>query len=90
MTSGERFYPNYNVRLPYALDEGHAWCRGQDILVRKFVNMDGGGINFHILEFETLEHALRFARYFLISREDIWVEEARRQTRHLGELELIQ
>lgn len=92
MTDHERFYPNYNVRISYdfVLDEGYAWCRGQGIPVRTFVNMDGGGMNFDILEFETLEHVLDFARHFNIDTEDIWVEEARRRTRRLGELELVQ
>jgi len=91
MTGNERFYPNYNVRISFIFDleEGYAWCRGQGIPVRTFVNMDGGGMNYDILEFESLEHVLRFARHFDIDTEDIWVEEARRCTRRLGELELV-
>ena len=70
-----RHYPNFNVRVYSDLHTHRNWCRANDIDVRVFENSDGGGWNFFIFEFGSLEDAKAFATRFGIQDEDsLWVE----------------
>lgn len=68
--------PNYNVRV-YNPDAGHRqWCQDRDIPIALFINYDGGGYNFHIFEFQALEHATAFMAAFEIQGERrLWAED---------------
>ena len=79
-----RLYPNFNVRVYSDLHTHRNWCRANDVGVRVFENSDGGGWNFFIFEFVSLEDAKAFAIRFGIQDEDsLWVETAQ------GEIDYI-
>lgn len=68
-------YPNFNVKVCSDLHTHRNWCRANDVDVRVFENSDGGGWNFFIFEFTSLEDAEAFAIRFGIQDEDsLWVE----------------
>ena len=70
-----RLYPNYNVKVGPNLRLCRNWCRANDIGVRVFENVDGGGWNFFIFEFTTRVDAEAFAARFGIRDENsLWVE----------------
>jgi len=78
-------YPNYNVRVYRDGERLRGWCRGQGIPVRVYESFDGGGFNFYIFEFESLEHARRFVRRFDITGEnDVWLEAAKGDIHYIG------
>ena len=70
-----RFYPNFNVKV-YSDQRSHRnWCRAHDIDVRVFDNFDGGGWNFYIFEFATMNDAEFFAARFKITGQgSLWIE----------------
>jgi hypothetical protein len=70
-----RLYPNFNVRVYSDLHTHRNWCRANDVDVRVFENFDGGGWNYFIFEFTSLENAKAFAIRFGIQDEDsLWIE----------------
>ena len=70
-----RRYPNFNVKVHSDLRTHRNWCRANEVSVRVFENFDGGGWNFFIFEFGSLEDAKAFAIRFGIQDEDsLWVE----------------
>ena len=72
-----RLYPNFNVSVCSDLHKHRNWCRANDVDVRVFENSDGGGWNFFIFEFTSLENAKAFAIRFRIQDEDsLWIETA--------------
>ena len=72
-----RLYPNFNVRVYSDLHTHRNWCRANDVDVRVFENFDGGGWNYFIFEFTSLENAKAFAIRFGIQDEDsLWIETA--------------
>jgi hypothetical protein len=72
-----QLYPNFNVRVYSDLHTHRNWCRANDVDVRVFENFDGGGWNYFIFEFTSLENAKAFAIRFGIQDEDsLWIETA--------------
>lgn len=79
-------YPNFNVRVYSGLRKCRDWCRVQNIWVRVFENFDGGGFNFYIFEFKSLERARGFAAHFDINGErSIWIEKEGKNIHYLNE-----
>jgi hypothetical protein len=60
------------------------WCRASDIEVRVFENYDGGGFNFYIFEFTSMDHAKTFAEQFNITGENsLWIEDAKKEIQYI-------
>jgi hypothetical protein len=80
-----RFYPNYNVRVYSGQRVSRNWCRASDIDVRVFENYEGGGFNFYIFEFTTMDHAKGFAEQFKITGEtSLWIEDAKKYIQYVS------
>jgi hypothetical protein len=80
-----RFYPNYNMRVCSEQRVRRNWCRASDIEVRVFENYDGGGFNFYIFEFTSMDHAKTFAEQFNITGENsLWIEDAKKEIQYMS------
>ena len=55
---------SYNVNLHDLKKEYDRWVKEQGIPVRYFVDLDGGGINYFTIEFQTEAHAVAFIHHF--------------------------
>ena len=71
----DRPFVNYNVRYHDRPAQAFEWAKGKDIPLKMFQNYDGGGFNFYICEFATLESAQLFRNDFAISgARSLWAE----------------
>lgn len=70
-------YPNYNVRTRVSLRAICDWRDQSGCAIRIFENFDGGGFNYYIIEFKTMECMRAFMDQFEIIGES-WVEEGPR------------
>ncbi len=55
---------SYNVNLYDLEPEYDTWFEEQRLPVRYFVDMDGGGVNYFTIEFQTRAHAVAFIIHF--------------------------
>lgn len=77
---------NYNVRYNDGLEAVRTWRDATQISVTVFENFDGGGFNFYICEFQTLEDAGVFRRHFGIKEHNtLWVEDGDGHIHYLNE-----
>lgn len=53
-----------NVRMSFLGQHHRSWCRDRGIPVEFFETFDGGGYNFHILEFQNIQDANAFMSHF--------------------------
>ena len=84
-SDSEKIFVNYNVRYtePDA-SKPRAWAKIRDIRLKIFENFDGGGFNFYICEFETLDNATLFRTDFSIeANNSLWGEDAEGQIHYL-------
>lgn len=80
-------FVNYNVRYYSELGPVRLWREAAEIPMKAFENFDGGGFNFYICEFETLEHAETFRDHFQIHGEKtLWAEDAKGGIHYLPDL----
>jgi len=54
----------WNVNLAALSSEYDAWFRARGMPVRYFMELDGGGVSFYVIEFSQRAHALEFIRFF--------------------------
>jgi hypothetical protein len=79
-----RFYPNYNMRVCSEQRVRRNWCRASDIEVCVFENYDGGGFNFCIIEFTSMNHAETCAEQFNITGENsLWIEDTKKEIQYI-------
>lgn len=77
---------NFNVRYYDRLDAVRKWRDTTQISVTVFENFDGGGFNFYICEFQTLEDACVFRRHFGIKEHNtLWIEDVDGHIHYLNE-----
>lgn len=77
---------NYNVRYYDGLDAVRTWRDTTQISVTVFENFDGGGFNYYICEFQTLEDACAFRRHFGIKEHNtLWIEDVDGRVHYLNE-----
>lgn len=87
-TDGGRRRESYNVRYREGLDAVRAWRDTTGISVTVFENFDGGGFNYYICEFTTLEDAHVFRRHFGIKEHNtLWIEDGDGRIDYLNEPE---
>lgn len=73
----KRLFVNYNVRYCGETAEAFAWAEARNTHLKIFTDFDGGGFNFYICEFETLDSALLFRTDFSVdANKSLWAEDA--------------
>ena len=69
-------FKNYNVRYHGDTVVAYAWAEAKNMSLKIFQNYDGGGFNFYICEFETLDAAVLFCTDFSIGDDRaVWAED---------------
>jgi len=70
-------FVNYNVKYSGNPDDAFFWARVSNFRLRVFMDVDGGGLNGYICEFENRENADHFIRHFgAYGDKSFWAEDS--------------